>query len=130
MLSLSSNQLSSIPSSFVEVGSCLKEVYLNGNIIKELPKGLGEKLTGLVKLNLAHNHIGGNNNVGNEDGTNNNNDHDDMDDSNDDNDELLLPKDFVQRFGMPDPPTGHCTKDEQCLVRMEGNPLAEKRESG
>jgi Leucine-rich repeat (LRR) protein len=103
MISLSSNQLTKLPDTFVEATS-LKEVYLNGNQLKVLPGGLS-KLGDLTKLNLAHNNIG----------------HDVSDD------EDALPADFVERFGMPNVITGECDKDETCVVLLVGNPLAEGR---
>jgi Leucine-rich repeat (LRR) protein len=103
LISLSSNQLTKLPDTFVEATS-LKEVYLNGNQLKVLPGGLS-KLGDLTKLNLAHNNIG----------------HDVSDD------EDALPADFVERFGMPNVITGECDKDETCVVLLVGNPLAEGR---
>ncbi|KAL7516160.1 hypothetical protein ACHAWX_001206 [Stephanocyclus meneghinianus] len=113
MMSLSSNQLTSLPDSLVEVGSSLKELYLNGNQIQSLPMGIGERLLGLIKLNLAHNKIGGDATLSGGD---------EMDD-----DSNVLPVDFVERFGLPEALSGYCTKDEKCAVQMEGNPLAERR---
>ncbi|KAL3787256.1 hypothetical protein HJC23_004130 [Cyclotella cryptica] len=113
MISLSSNQLSSLPDSLVDVGSSLKELYLNGNQIQELPMGIGEKLLGLTKLNLAHNKLGADAiPSGIEEA---------------DDDTNVLPVDFVERFGLPVALTGNCTKDETCVVQMEGNPLVERR---
>lgn len=100
MLCLSSNQLTSLPKSIVDVADTLTELYVNGNKLQTLPDGLAKNLTWLKKFNLAHNDI------------------DDAD---------SLPKDFVTRFGLPEPLSGQCTKDEKCVVRMEGNPLAERR---
>ena len=99
MLCLSSNQLTSLPRSIVDVADSLTELYVNGNKLKTLPDGLADNLTWLKKFNLAHNEI---------------------------DDETLLPKDFVARFGLPEPVSGQCTKDGNCIVRLEGNPLAER----
>ena len=100
MLCLSSNLLTSLPKSIVDVADTLTELYVNGNQLQTLPEGLAQNLTWLKKFNLAHNNI---------------------------DDEELLPQDFVMRFGLPEAVTGHCTKDEKCIVRMEGNPMAESR---
>lgn len=100
MLCLSSNLLTSLPKSIVDVADTLTELYVNGNQLDTVPEGLAEKCTWLQKFNLAHNNI---------------------------DKEELLPKDFVMRFGLPDVVTGQCTNDEQCVVRLEGNPLAERR---
>jgi len=100
MLCLSSNLLTSLPKSIVDVADTLTELYVNGNQLETVPEGLAEKCTWLQKFNLAHNNV--------------------------DNEELL-PKDFVLRFGLPDVVTGQCTNDEQCVVRLEGNPMAERR---
>lgn len=126
MFSLSSNKLSSIPLSLVNVGATLKELYLNGNEIEEFPEGLAEKLVVLTKLNLAHNSIGksGNLTAGSQSSSGANDDDETMEDT----DDFLaqqLPQDFVQRFGMPEPLTGKCIKEGECMVRMEGNPMAE-----
>ena len=107
MVSLSSNKLSSFPASLVDVGSSLKEVYLNGNEIQDFPMGLGKKLMGIKKLNLAHNSIGG------------------SDDHHLGEDGMVLPRDFVERFGRPDPVAGVCEKDGEFIVRFEGNPFTE-----
>ena len=82
-----------------------------------MPDGLVVKLVGLTTLNLAHNKIG--NNEQSADGGD-----EDMEDA--DIVGAHLPKDFVDRFGVPDELTGQCRKDELCVVRLEGNPLAEK----
>lgn len=105
MISLSSNQLTKLPVCFVEAVS-LKEVYLNGNLIEELPDGLSN-MEQLTKLNLAHNKLGQGKPVDEEDNA--------------------LPSDFVDRFGMPDVISGKCNKDENCTVLLEGNPLTEAR---
>jgi len=128
MLSLSSNQLSSLPASLAVVGATLKELYLNGNQIEELPEGLAEKLVALKKLNLAHNSIGKGENVtaGSQNSSGANDGDIAMEDADDDGDGTQhLPQDFVNRFGMPEPLTGMCTKEDECIVRMEGNPMAE-----
>ncbi|KAL7438682.1 hypothetical protein ACHAXM_006565 [Skeletonema potamos] len=98
MLCLSSNLLTSLPKSIVDVSDTLTELYVNGNQLQALPEGLAKNLTWLKKFNLAHNNI---------------------------DDEHLLPIDFVTRFGLPEALTGQCTKDEKCIVLMEGNPMAE-----
>lgn len=124
MLSLSSNQLKSLPTSLVEC-TTLKELYLNGNQIEELPNCMAEKLVGLKKFNLAHNSIGKGmlNGGANFSQISTNNDGDvTMEDANYDD---ILPGDFVERFGMPDAIKGDCSKDDNCVVRMQGNPLAE-----
>lgn len=100
MLCLSSNLLACLPMSIVDVADTLTELFVNGNQLETVPEGLAEKCTWLKKFNLAHNNI---------------------------DKEELLPKDFVMRFGLPDVVTGQCTNDEQCVVRLEGNPLAERR---
>lgn len=105
MISLSSNQLTRLPESFVEA-IALTEVYLNGNQLEVLPDGLS-KLKELKKLNVAHNNIGQGKTP--EEEVN------------------VLPTDFVDRFGMPDVTSGQCNKDDSCVVLMEGNPLAENR---
>ncbi|KAL7537695.1 hypothetical protein ACHAWF_005874 [Thalassiosira exigua] len=126
MISLSSNKLSSLPLSLVDVGPSLKELYINGNQIEELPPGLAEKLVGLKKLNLAHNSIG--KGVALAAGSQGNpltsNDGDAIMEDAEDDAGIELPHDFIQRFGLPDPLTGNCIKN-QCTARMEGNPLAE-----
>lgn len=121
MISLSSNKLTSLPDSLMGVVT-LKELFLNGNQLESLPEGLAEKLDGLAKLNLAHNLIGKNNvsagsqsSVGDGDET--------MEDVNADG---QLPPDFITRFGMPDWKNGQCSEEECCVVRMEGNPMAEE----
>ncbi|KAL7466885.1 hypothetical protein ACHAXS_007160 [Conticribra weissflogii] len=128
MVSLSSNRLEKFPVGLAEVKSNdfgdgeapLREVYLNGNKIEQLPSGIwGEYnddgknswLRSIKKLNLAHNSIGS--------GINN------SDDVNDGGVANILPKDFVERFGMPDPSTGECINAEGVIVRLEGNPLVE-----
>ena len=118
LISLSSNKLTSLPDSLVEAVS-LKELYLNQNQIDFLPEGLADKLWGIDKLNLAHNNIGKGMNL--TAGSQNSTDGDDvfMEDALSD----TLPKDFVDRFGMPDL-SGNCTKDDSAVVRLEGNPLA------
>lgn len=126
MLSLASNQLSSIPASLAQVSATLQEVYLNGNNIERLPEGSGwSELVALKKLNLSHNSIGKGESVAagsqNSAGTS---DGDVAMDEADDPDEPL-PRDFVARFGRPEPLTGECTKDAGVVVRMEGNPVAE-----
>jgi len=129
-IGLSSNQLTSLPVSLLDVAATLKELYLNGNQIERLPEGLAEKLVGLTKLNLAHNIIGNGEKdtsaAGSQSTRGITNDGDvTMEDAEDDGIRPPpLPQDFVDRFGMPDPLTGMCTKDE-CVVRMEGNPMAE-----
>ena len=100
MICLSSNQLTSLPNSIVKVESILTELYVNGNKLETVPDGLAKNLSWLQKFNLAHNNI----------------EEDDM-----------LPQDFVMRFGLPDVLTGQCTKDEKCVVRLEGNPVAENK---
>lgn len=124
---LASNRLTSIPASLVDAGAILKEVYLNGNQIEQVLEGLAEKLVGLKKLNLAHNLIGKGGNdgtAGSESSHGASNDGDMvMEDANDE--PRHLPADFVHRFGVPDPLTGMCTKDDGCVVRLEGNPMAE-----
>ena len=100
MLCLSSNLLTSLPKSIVDVADTLTELYVNGNQLETVPEGLAKNCTFLVKFNLAHNKI----------------------DSED-----LLPQDFVMRFGLPNLVTGECTNDSQCVVRLEGNPMAERR---
>jgi len=100
MLCLSSNLLTRLPKSIVDVADTLTELYVNGNQLETVPEGLAKKCTMLQKFNLAHNNI---------------------------DKEELMPKDFVMRFGLPDVVTGRCTNDEQCVVRLEGNPLAERR---
>jgi hypothetical protein len=75
--------------------------------------GIGEKLSGLTKLNLAHNKIGCDATPSGDDEW--------------DDDRNVLPVDFVERFGLPEALSGNCTKDEKCVVQMEGNPLAEHR---
>ncbi|EED87453.1 predicted protein [Thalassiosira pseudonana CCMP1335] len=116
MLSLSSNKLISVPASLLDTGSSLKELYLNGNQITEVPEFMGEKLVVAKKLNLAHNKIGeGSTAVG------------EGDVEMEGNENNLLPRDFVERFGMPDVLSGNCTKDEQCIVLLEGNPFTEAR---
>jgi len=100
MLCLSSNLLTSLPKSIVDVADTLTELYVNGNQLQTLPEGLAQKCTWLQKFNVAHNNI---------------------------DKEELLPKDFVMRFGLPDVVTGQCTKDGACVVRLEGNPMAERR---
>jgi len=124
MIGLSSNQLSSLPSSLLEAGSSLKELYLNGNQIEELPDGLAEKLVGLKKLNLAHNSIGKGAKItaGSQDSSNSNSGDEDMEHA---DFQQLLPQDFVERFGTPEPLTGNCVKEGECMVRLEGNPLSD-----
>ncbi len=100
MLCLSSNLLTSLPKSIVNVADTLTELFVNGNQLETVPEGLAKKCTWLQKLNLAHNNI---------------------------DKEEMLPKDFVVRFGLPDVVSGQCTNDERCVVRLEGNPLAERR---
>uniref|UniRef100_A0A7S0TFP3 Uncharacterized protein n=1 Tax=Skeletonema marinoi TaxID=267567 RepID=A0A7S0TFP3_9STRA len=100
MLCLSSNLLTSLPKSILDVADALTELYVNGNQLQTLPEGLAQKCTWLQKFNVAHNNI---------------------------DKEELLPKDFVMRFGLPDVVSGQCTKDDACVVRLEGNPMAERR---
>ena len=123
-ISLASNQLSSLPASLVHVSATLKELYLNGNKIEELPEGTGwSQLLALKKLNLSHNLIGARESVDAGDGSGPGDDADDV--VMERADDPSLPQDFVARFGLPEPLTGQCTKDSDVVVRMEGNPLAE-----
>mmetsp|Transcript_26522 Transcript_26522/g.56425 ORF Transcript_26522/g.56425 Transcript_26522/m.56425 type:complete len:396 (+) Transcript_26522:107-1294(+) len=124
-LGLSSNRLTSLPASLADAGAILKELYLNGNRIEEMLEGLAEKLVGLERLNLAHNSIGKGTNA--TAGSQRSNDDGDvaMEDSEEDDVIRHLPRDFVDRFGAPEPLTGLCAKDDKCVVRMEGNPMAE-----
>ena len=121
VISLASNQLSTLPASLAGVSATLKELYLNGNNIRELPEEAGwSKLVALKKLNLSHNSIGkresptagSQNSAGDGDVA--------MVDAND-----FLPRDFVARFGLPEPLSGECTNDGRVVVRMEGNPVAD-----
>mmetsp|Transcript_15888 Transcript_15888/g.26841 ORF Transcript_15888/g.26841 Transcript_15888/m.26841 type:complete len:132 (-) Transcript_15888:1990-2385(-) len=100
MLCLSSNLLTSLPKSIIYVADTLTELYVNGNQLQTLPEGLAQKCTWLQKFNVAHNNI---------------------------DKEESLPKDFLMRFGLPDVVSGQCTKDDACVVRLEGNPMAERR---
>jgi len=128
MVSLSSNRLEKFPVGLTEVNKIgfgesavsLREVYLNGNKIQKLPSGVwGESnedgmngwLGSIKKLNLAHNAIGAEANESDEANV--------IDKAN------VLPKDFLERFGMPNPATGECNKAEGVIVRLEGNPFAE-----
>ena len=100
MLCLSSNLLTSLPKSIVDVADTLIELYVNGNQLETVPEGVAKNCTFLQKFNLAHNKI---------------------------DKEDVLPQDFVLRFGLPDVVTGQCTNDSHCVVRLEGNPMAERR---
>jgi len=122
MISLSSNKLTSLPESVMEVVT-LQEIFLNGNQLESLPEGLAEKLDGLTKLNLAHNLIGkANVSAGSQSSSNGDGD-ETMEDV---NAEGQLPQDFITRFGLPDWKNGQCSEEECCVVRMEGNPMAEE----
>eukprot|EP00581_Thalassiosira_minuscula_P015948 CAMPEP_0183719880 /NCGR_PEP_ID=MMETSP0737-20130205/12649_1 /TAXON_ID=385413 /ORGANISM="Thalassiosira miniscula, Strain CCMP1093" /LENGTH=388 /DNA_ID=CAMNT_0025949643 /DNA_START=88 /DNA_END=1254 /DNA_ORIENTATION=+ len=127
MMGLSSNKLSALPDSLVEVGATLRELYVNGNKIDELPEGLAEKLVALKNFNLAHNSLGQGDSatVGSQSSTSEDGDVIMEDADSNAPGTRQLPRDFVDRFGMPEPLTGQCTKEDCCVVRMEGNPMAE-----
>jgi len=99
LLQLSSNKLGSLSATIFQCGQ-LEHIYINGNEITQFPSGIDAfSWSNLKHLNVSNNKMSS------------------------------MPDDFIDRFGIPDPKTGLCTKDTSCKVMLIGNPLL-KRTAG